>query len=1025
MRKEWRYHEDLNNLHVGCEEPHAYLIPYHSRETAKGEKREESERFRSLCGTWDFQWFPSLGAVDETLTEWDTMTVPMSWQMALGRGYDQPQYTESNFPFPVDPPYVPSENPCGLYRREITVTEETLEERQCYLVFEGVDSCFYLYINDRFVGYSQVSHNTSEFFISPYLRAGRNEIRVLVLKWCDGSYMEDQDKIRLSGIFREVYLLERDPVHLRDAWIKAPLDEGLTEAEVIAELSLTGDGEISYILCAPDGATVSSGRIQSEGGEALLRIHLKNPALWSDEAPRLYELYLEIGKEHFCLPVGIRRFEIKGRVLYVNGKAVKGKGINRHDSHPELGAAVSMEHMLRDLYIFKANNINMIRTAHYPNDPRFLGLCDRLGFYVCDEADIETHGMDQAEGYGRNSLSDDPAWTEAYLDRARRMMEEDKNHPCILMWSTGNESGIGQNLQRVADYFHERMPDCIVHSERYNYIAYLVDIKDPSVEGFERYLETPYIDIDSRMYATPEDCLHRYLEDPTRTRPYFLCEFCHAMGNGPGDLSRYWDLIWGHEDFFGGCVWEFCDHAVNAGTEESPEYLYGGDFGDLPNDGNFCADGLVYPDRRLHSGMLEYRQVLRPCIVSAFDEETGTVTLKNRRYFTDLSDLSLVYTVERNGKQLYTGSIPSLDIPPCEEKSYMLSLDREQFLGKHCYLTLSFRTNRDEPWAERGHETGREQLWLTGAAEKRSASVAKGVLTIKETEKAFSVSDGDTVYTVDRSTGMISSIRTGDAEFLGMPIRPNLWRAPTDNDRILCAKWKEMGFDRLETSCRSLTWEKRERNEAVLAVSMTIGAPAKSVLADLILGYRFASGEGLTVTYEMNQRREIAVSLPRVGVMFSMPTGFESLRYFGLGPVESYADKRLWATVGEYGASVSDHFEHYIKPQENMAHDGTAWVELRREDGVGLWILSTDDTPSYSFNCSHFTPQTLTETAHDHELVPMNDTVVCVDAKQCGIGSNSCGPALSEEYTLKASSYRYSFRLLPVDGAKNDPFEEI
>ncbi|MBR2353497.1 MAG: glycoside hydrolase family 2, partial [Clostridia bacterium] len=660
MRKEWCYHEDPHILHVGCEEPHAYLIPYHSKETARKERREESERFFSLCGTWDFKWFPSLSHVEETIADWDSLPVPMSWQMALGRGYDTPHYTESNFPIPVDPPYVPRENPCGVYRKEITVSERTLRERKSYLVFEGVDSCFYLYINGRFVGYSQVSHNTSEFFVSPYLKAGKNEIRVLVLKWCDGTYLEDQDKIRLSGIFREVYLLERDPIHLRDVYIHAPLNEALNHAELSAEILFTGETEVSYELFAPSGVVITKGKTKSIGKSAEIRIPLNDPILWSDETPNLYELYLSVGEEHICLPVGIRRFEIKGRVLYVNGKAVKGKGINRHDSHPELGAAVPYEHMLRDLYIFKANNINMIRTAHYPNDPRFLGLCDRFGFYVCDEADIESHGMDLAEGYGRNSLSDDPTWTEAYLDRARRMMEEDKNHPCVLMWSTGNESGIGQNLEKVADYFHERMPGCIVHSERYDFIAYLLDIKDPSVEGFERYLKTPYIDINSRMYATPEDCLHRYLENKERTRPYFLCEFCHAMGNGPGDLSRYWDLIWGHEDFFGGCVWEFCDHAVNAGTADSPQYLYGGDFGEFPHDANFCADGLVYPDRRLHSGMFEYRQVLRPCTVTHFDEKTGDITLKNRRYFTDLSDLSLVYKVEKNGKTLYEGCVESL-----------------------------------------------------------------------------------------------------------------------------------------------------------------------------------------------------------------------------------------------------------------------------------------------------------------------------------------------------------------------------
>ena len=497
------------------------------------------------------------------------------------------------------------------------------------------------------------------------------------------------------------------------------------------------------------------------------------------------------------------------------------------------------------------------------------------------------------------------------------------------------------------------------------------------------------------------------------------------MGNGPGDLSRYWDLIWTHNDFFGGCVWEFCDHAVNAGTEASPKYLYGGDFGDNPNDGNFCADGLVYPDRRMHSGMLEYRQVLRPCIVTAFDAISGKVTLKNRKFFTDLSDLSLVYTVERNGKALYQGRIDSLDIAPNEEKTYTLDLCHSELFGEYCYLTLSFRTNRPYPWADKGHETGKEQLHLTGKAIEKRPPITGGSLSFEETKMSISIIDGNTSYTVDRRTGAVSSITANGTALLASPILPNLWRAPTDNDRILRTEWEKKGFDCLETSCRSLVWKKRKEAEAVLAASLTIGAPSKSVLADIFLTYHFTAGSGLIITYEMKMRSDATVSLPRVGVMFSMPKDFESLRYFGLGPVESYSDKRLFATVGEYKTSVTEHFEHYLKPQENMAHDNTVWAELRSNDKTGLWILSTEETPSYSFNCSHFTPKQLTVTAHDHELMPISETVVCVDWKQCGIGSNSCGPALPAAHTLKDLFYRFSFRLLPVNGIKTDPFEEI
>lgn len=1026
MYKKWHYHEDPNILHVGCEEPHAYFIPYSHVEDARRAPREQSEYFTGLCGMWDFHWFPSLSAVDFEVTDWDDLPVPMSWQMALNRGYDLPHYTESKYPFPVDPPYVPAENPCGLYRKRFSMTRELLEQKKTYLFFEGVDSCFYLYINGQFVGYSQVSHNTSEFFVTPYLRDGENELLVLVLKWCDGSYLEDQDKIRLSGIFREVYLLHRDPVHLRDLYVRSELNEAMDFSTVTAELSLTDEAEISYEMLDPDGASVSEGRIHTENKTAVLKLPLSYPRLWCDETPFLYELILRIGNETVCQPVGIRRFEIRNRVLLVNGRAVKGKGINRHDSHPELGAATPYEHMLRDLCIFKENNINLIRTAHYPNDPRFLGLCDRLGFYVCDEADVESHGMDLAEGYGRNSLSDDPAWTAAYVDRGRRMMEEDKNHACVLLWSVGNESGIGENLRAIADYFHSRMPGCLVHSERNNYIAYLLSIDDPTVKGFEHYLEDPYIDIDSRMYATPEICLTRYLSDETRTRPFFLCEFCHAMGNGPGDLSRYWDLIWSHPSFFGGCVWEFCDHGVNVGTAEMPRYLYGGDFGEYPNDGNFCADGLVYPDRRLHSGMLEYRQVLRPCTVTDFEPQTGRLTLKNRRSFTSLSDLDLEWRVERRGKCVAEGVISSLEILPEEERTYHLPWDPVWTKEPFCYLNLFFRTNREGPCIAKGHEVGHEQIKLTETAFERVSpcSHTEIPLRISEDRQAIYIQDRETVYTVNKITGELSSIVVGDTELLSAPLRFNLWRAPTDNDRIVRKEWERLCFDRMETSLRGLTQEQINPTGAAVIARYTVGASSLPVFADLTVRYVFLSGEGVTVNHELILRRISAVTLPRVGLQFSMPKEFASLRYFGLGPMEAYQDKRLFAMMGEYETSVSDHYEPYIKPQENMAHHDTVWMEVSSAS-ARLLVTAENSAESFSFNCSHFTPKQLTNTAHHHELIPLNETVVCVDFKQCGIGSNSCGPVLAEEYTLKDSSYRYSFRIVPLAERERDPFDYL
>ena len=680
-------------LHVGCVEPHAYFIPYQSDAAADTCNRGLSDRFVSLCGEWAFHYYDSVTKLpDFTAPAWssegaDRLNVPMSWQLALGRGYDVPQYTNINYPFPIDPPHVPVDNPCGLYERTVEIDAETLAAKEIRLVFEGVDSCFYLYVNKKFVAYSQVSHMTSEIILNEHLHAGVNEVQVLVLKWCDGSYLEDQDKIRSSGIFREVYLLLRDRCHIEDLYIRKTLSDDFSRATLDAELTVTGDMEVTYRLVSPDGVEIASGTAKDK-----LSIPVEKPMLWSDETPSLYHLYITAGTEHIREQIGFCRYEIKGKVLFVNGKKVKGKGVNRHDSHPYLGGATPMDHMLRDLYIMKSHNVNMVRTSHYPNDPRFLELCDRLGIYVCDEADIETHGMQYADNW--DLLTDDADWGDAYLDRAKRMMERDKNRTSVLMWSVGNESGVGCNHRLMADYFHTRMPGCIVHSE----------------DATRRLLEknrsaqfvADYIDVDSRMYPSVEDIERLYIKNPKAQKPFFLCEYSHAMGNGPGDLEKYWQQIYANDCFFGGCVWELLDHSVDIGEVGKPKFIYGGDMGTFPHDGNFCVDGLLYPDRRPHTGMLELKQVLRPCRAVAFDAKKGSVTLKNLRYFKSLSDLDLYWTVERNGKVIKQGRVCGLNVAPQHRRTYVLPIG--EMSDGFCYLNLSYRMSEARDWAEAGYE---------------------------------------------------------------------------------------------------------------------------------------------------------------------------------------------------------------------------------------------------------------------------------------------------------------------------------
>ena len=1008
-------HKTLKILHVGCLSPAAYLIPFETEKIS--DNRMDSAYFRTLCGEWNFRYYPSVEAVpDFTASGWDIsvsggerITVPMSWQMNLERNYDKPHYTNVNYPFPVDPPNVPDDNPCGLYQKDIEIEKDLLRQKDIRLVFEGVDSCFYLYVNGRFAAYSQVSHSISEVPIGKYLVAGKNRIQVLVIKWCDGSYLEDQDKIRLSGIFREVYLLFRDPIHITDLYVRATLTESFDRATVTAQISLNGSEEVAYSLVAPDGTRVAKDTATVNGSETV-SINVDRPLLWSDETPYLYRLVLHCGNEYIRQEIGIRRFEIQNKVLYVIGKKVKGKGVNRHDSHPLLGAATPLEHMRRDLYLLKAHHVNMIRTSHYPNDPRFLELCDRLGFYVCDEADLEAHGI-SCNGEV-SPLTDSPLWTEAYLDRAERLFERDKNHACVLMWSVGNESGVGQNHRKMADYFHRRMPEAIVHCEGICLNHANRYFSAPTEEERAK-IECDYVDVESRMYPSVKECLDVYIHNPHITKPLFLCEYCHAMGNGPGDLENYWKEIYANDAFFGGCVWEMTDHSVDIGTPGKPKYIYGGYFGGIPNDGNFCADGLVYPDRRPHTGLLELGQVLRPCRLVAFDRETGTVTLLNHRYFTSLSDLDLFWTVERYGTVIRQGRIAGLEIPPQTQAEYVLPLGADISDGAIdgiCTLNLYFCRNRAVPWADYGYEEGFEQVELSNAFAAPELPAYGSFAWIQGENGCYRVTDGDCVYTIDKVHGVLTSVVSNGKEMLSSPMIPNIWRAPTDNDMFIKRDWLAAGYDRMQVQCRECEMTRADADEIEIAANLSLAAVAKRPALEMTVTYLFRYGKGIEIKAEVNMAEKIPF-LPRFGMQLEMPKGNENLSYFGRGPVESYQDKRHASRLGYFRTTVSEHFEHYIRPQENMAHIDTRMVTVTDATGHGLLFTVCEPTDTFSFNCSHYTPKQLTETAYDFDLCPSEQTVVNIDYRQSGIGSNSCGPKLAENLKLNESCFSFSFRI--------------
>lgn len=1014
-----QYHQNPATLHIGTLPPRAYFIPYESAHAAERDIRSESENFKTLCGTWDFHWFASpddvLDFLHETLS-YDKLDVPMNWQNATGRGYDTPNYTNIEYPYPLDPPHVPQQNPCGLYTRTFTLPVGILEKKDIILNFEGVDSCFYLFVNNLFVAYSQVSHMTSEVDITPFVQEGINRIHVLVLKWCDGSYLEDQDMFRASGIFREVYLLYRERVRMEDIFLRWDLPDDFSVASIRAEIKMRGEATLHYRLSDPGAKTVCEGDAVVSGDTVVRLPQIRRPVLWNPEAPALYRLALSVGKEFFSFDIGLRKVQVRGKVIYVNGVKCKCRGVNRHDSHPLLGHATPPQHMLRDILLMKANNVNMVRTSHYPNDPRWLTLCDRYGLFVCDEADLEAHGFG-IEDTDTHPLTTDPLWEEAYVDRARRMLERDKNHPCIIFWSVGNESAAGRNHKAEIAYFKSRDDSRLVHAEdesrRIAELRLLQDQGKPLPVPEETY--GSYLDFDSRMYPSPEQIRQYYVEDKRQTRPLWLCEYSHAMGVGPGDLGTYWDLIYENDCLFGGCVWEWTDHSVATGdnVHAHPHYTYGGDFGDTPHAANFCVDGLLYPDRRAHTGLRELKQVYKPFSATY---EAGKLTVRNRRDFTDLSDLELVYSVQTDGSTITVGTLGALNIPPHAEKTYSVPLPADLGAGVSTLL-CRVRQRTATEWGDVGYEVGFAQFILSDTPARICPAAGETPL-LRETPDAFLITDGDTVTRISRRTGLIDSLISDGRQMLCAPITPAVWRAPIDNDRVVRREWEKYGFDRLQVQAYEVT-AKEESDAVTVRAVLSLAAAALPPVMRLTITYLLRGGQATQIHTAATVAKEVC-ALPRFGFDVRMPEHSESVRYFGYGPGESYEDMHRSAYLSLFSTTATENYEPYIRPQSNSAHCHTRLCEVSSVAGHGLFFGARD----FSFSVSHFSEKTLSETAHHWQLKADADTFLRIDYRNSGVGSHSCGPVLAAPYRIDEKEFEFTFFVRPVFAGNCDLFRE-
>ncbi|MBE7473258.1 MAG: beta-galactosidase [Anaerolineae bacterium] len=1053
---------------------HATLIPYPDETSALTCRRDESPYFLLLNGQWKFQLVAKPAAApdgfyqpDFDVTAWAELTVPGHWMM---QGYDKPIYTNVKMPFPANPPHVPADNPTGLYRHTFTLPAGW-QGRQVFICFDGVESAFYLWLNGQPIGFSKGSRMPAEFDLTPYLQPGSNTLAVMVIRWSDASYIEDQDYWRLAGIFRDVYLYATPKVHIFDFFARTELTPDFQAATLKVQATVNFyereaptvyRGKSSAFDPAPADYWVDMQLYDAEGRAVFdqpisrpvivsdwnpTRVNLvqtvAQPQLWSAENPYLYTLVLSLKNaagetiEAESCKIGFRQVEIKGREILINGQPVLLKGVNRHDFHDRLGRAVPAETLLTDIKLMKQFNLNAVRTSHYPNDTRWYDLCDQYGLYVIDEADLECHAL-------YNKLAHDPQWTYAFMDRGQRLVERDKNHPCVIFWSLGNESGYGPNHDAMAGWIRGYDPSRPLHYEgaisQYSALLNATEMPvqaDEHIPGQEQetgrrlgwrqgFLAT---DVVSPMYPSVDHII-AYAQDPANTRPLIMCEYAHSMGNSTGNLKEYWEAIETYPGLQGGFIWDWVDQGIRQVDSQNREYwAYGGDFGDEINDGNFCLNGLVGPDRTPHPALYEYKKVLQPIGVKAIDLTAGLIEITNKQYFTDLSSFKGTWEVAVDGETVQQGDLPVLNIPPQSSQQVKLTLSQPNLPpGAECFLTVRFFLAAATLWADKGHEVAWEQFKLPFAAPLplKLTPEQMPALTLTQSGERASISGPDFELVFDRGAGRIASFTYQDQPLLVEGPRLNLWRAATDNDGFklwpdrqdkMLYQWLQAGLDRLAFQPERIAIEQPQPQVVRLTawlIGQAPGCPDEVTHQQTITVY----GSGDVVIENTVEANLKLTTLPRVGLTMQLPAGFESFTWFGRGPHENYIDRDTSAVVGLYHSTVAEQYVPYVMPQENGNKTEVRWLTLTNQAGVGL--LASGVTPLEA-SASHYTANDLYQAFHLNELTPRPEVILNLDYRQCGLGGASCGPGVLPQYLVQPGSYHFTLRLRPFVARGENP----
>ncbi len=995
------------------EPAHCTLHPFADERGALDGKWEDSPWVLSLDGPWKFHWSPRPETGPQGFFEpgfddsgWAPIPVPSDWQM---EGYGTFHYTNQTYAFPPDPPRIPHErNPVGSYRRKFALPA-AWKGRRTFLHFDGVKSAFYLWINGEEVGYSQEGMTPAEFEITSHLKVGENLLAAEVYRWSDGSYLECQDMWRFSGIYRPVTLFSTPALHLRDFEVRTDLDAGFEDAalSVAAILHNYGagpsqPGRLEIGLRQPDGtakgpsplATARFGSVPA-GEEARLRVEapVPHPRKWTAETPSLYTLILTLKdaagrvQEVERSAVGFRKVEVKDGLLLLNGVPLTIRGVDRHEHDPDHGRAIPLSRMYQDVRILKRNNINAVRTSHYPDDPRWYDLCDRYGIYLVDEANIESHGMGYAP---ERTLGNNPAWLQAHLDRTVRMVERDKNHPSVIIWSLGNEGGDGINFEATSAWIHRRDPTRPVQYERAGLRA--------------------HTDIYCPMYS-PISSLRAYAKKK-QARPLVLCEYAHAMGNSLGNFQDYWDVIYAHPQLQGGFVWDFADQGLRKDGPPGSAgvfWAYGGDFGDSDNDGNFCINGLVQPDRRPNPSLTELRKVYQPVQVEAMEPEAGRFRIRNRFNFLNLDELEGRFELSVDGKVIQSGFLALPAVPAGGEGTIQVPLEKPD-LGPdtEVFLKLLFSLDKETLWAHRGFVVAWEQFRMPwkGTEPQPSRPATLGPLSVGETPEGISVRGKGFSLRIGARSGALESFVSGGKELFAGPLVPDFWRAPTDNDvgngmPRRQGFWKEASARR---TVQDLKWERMEPRVVRITVRGKLPAPDSTFRTIYTV-----DGKGeIVVEMEVDPAGDLP-DLPRMGMSVALAGEFRQMTWFGRGPGESYWDRKTGAAVGLWSGPVEEEFHPYVRPQETGNKTDVRWVKLCNEDGEGLLAKGM---PLMEVSAWPFTQEDLESGRHAAEL-PRRDLVTLhLDLHQMGVGGdNSWGARPHSGYTLPARKWVFRFTL--------------